>query len=293
MLAARMAKQRENMNEKKKEKKLKKKRKKHIMHMLLLFIIISVWTWYPFTDRKVIDIPNKEVMPVKIVLISDLHSCYYGPNQSWLIKMVDKENPDIVILAGDIFDDRIKDDNAVILCENLAKEYPCYYVTGNHEYWSDREDEMCTKAANAGVTVLRGDCDTITVNGTTLDICGVDDPDEIGLSQWKAQIDSAYSKTDDEHVKILISHRPEKVSIYEQYDFDIICSGHAHAGQVKIPWMNKGVYAPDQGFMAEYIDGEYTLFSGTILEVSRGLARESTPLPRYFNHPEIVSIEIH
>ena len=246
------------MNEKKKEKKLKKKRKKHIMHMLLLFIIVSVWTWFPFTDRKVIDIPNKEVMPVKIVLISDLHSCYYGPNQSWLIKMVDKENPDIVLLAGDIFDDRIKDDNAVILCENLAKEYPCYYVTGNHEYWSDREDEMCTKAANAGVTVLRGDCDTITVNGTTLDICGVDDilrviyleavVAEVPLLFPKEQLRILHRIRDHGHIISLLQRTAHKTRIMAdaalegiygtyQYDLAFIAVSCPHFRQSYLPFL--------------------------------------------------------
>ena len=60
-----------------------------------------------------------------------------------------------------------------------------------------------------------------------------------------------------------------------------------------VPFINKGVYVPNQGILAEYVNGKYELNNGSVLVVSRGLARESTPLPRYFNHPEIVVIEVH
>ena len=103
----------------------------------------------------------------------------------------------------------------------------------------------------------------------------------------------SWSKTDESHLKILLTHRPEKVSVYEKYGFDLILAGHAHAGQFRIPFINKGVMAPDQGFMAQYVNGTYTLSNGSIMEVSRGLGRESTPLPRYFNNPEIVILDIH
>ena len=63
--------------------------------------------------------------------------------------------------------------------------------------------------------------------------------------------------------------------------------------KILIPFINKGVFAPDQGFMAEYVNGAYILPNGSIMEVSRGLGRESTFAPRFFNHPEIVVIDIH
>ena len=201
-------------------------------------------------------------------------------------------NPDIILFAGDIFDDILKDKNTKLLMEDTVKKYPCYYVTGNHEYWSHRADEMKEYMESIGVHVLAGDCETITINGSTLDICGVDDPNDLTMEQWTKQIDEAFSKTNESHVRILVSHRPEKVEVYEKYDFDLVVCGHAHAGQIRIPFLNKGVYAPDQGLMAEYVNGTYTLSNGSIMEVSRGLARESTIAPRFFNHPEVVIIEL-
>ena len=261
--------------------------------LLALFIVGWIVSWHMVVEKKDLDLVEGEAGNVRIALITDLHSCYYGRDMDGLISKVDEANPDIVIMSGDFFDDKLNDKNSKIVAEDLVKKYPCFYVTGNHEYWSDRVDEMKDYMKSIGVVVLEGDCVTTNINGVDVDICGVDDPTYMAEQDWQKQIDAAYAKTNPKHLSILASHRPEKVSIYEQYDFDLILAGHAHAGQVKIPFIKRGMFAPDQGVIAEYIDGTYELKSGSIMEVSRGLARESTPLPRFFNNPELVILDIH
>lgn len=272
------------------------KNKKRLIAAGIIFFLLAVWTiwsWVPFTERISLGLPDGKGAGIRIVLITDLHSCYYGKNQEWLVKKIESENPDSVFLAGDIFDDKLDDRNAKILIESIVKKYPCWYVTGNHEIWSGRADEMKKWLRDAGVNVLCGDCVTTSINGIEVDVCGVDDPLSMTQDEWKNQLRRAYSKTDSSHLKILVSHRPERVSDYEQYDFDLILTGHAHAGQILIPFLNRGLYAPNQGPMAKYVNGIYRLSNGSTMEVSRGLARESTPLPRFFNHPEIVVLELH
>lgn len=273
---------------------VKKHKGRVIFYGILLFMILaSLWSWIPVTERIPLDLVPGECIPVRIVLITDLHSCRYGREQSSLIRRVEKEAPDIILLGGDIFDDKLGDENAKYFVEAMSKEYPCFYVTGNHEFWSERVPEIKEYLTDIGVTVLAGDCSSITINGVTLDICGVDDPTRMTNAGWREQLDAAYEASDDTHVRILLSHRPELTDIYEQYDFDLICAGHAHAGQIRIPFINRGLYAPNQGAMAEYVSGMYELSNGSIMEVSRGLARESTPAPRFFNHPEVVVIDLY
>ena len=260
---------------------------------VLLFLCISwIWSWIPVTERITLPMEGVGPEPVSIALVTDLHSCYYGKNQMWLVRRIEKENPDLVVLAGDIFDNRLRDKNAQILLQRLTEKYPCFYVTGNHEYWSGRALEMKQWTEDAGVIVLDGDCSSLKVGDTVLDICGMDDPDEMSMDAWRGQIDSAFAKTNLDHIRILVSHRPERVNIYEQYDFDLILTGHAHGGQFRIPFVNKGLLAPDQGIFAEYVNGIYELSNGSLMEVSRGLARETTPLPRFFNRPELVVIQL-
>ncbi len=263
-----------------------------ISAFILIILLASIWSWIPVTEIINVHIREENSPGFRIALVTDLHSCYYGAGQKSLIKRIDNEEPDIIILSGDIFDDKLNDDNSRSFLETIVNKYPCYYVTGNHEFWSGRADSIKEYLRSIGVYVLEGDCKSIESAGSFIDICGVDDPTYMSDSAWKEQIDRAYSETDPDHIRILVSHRPEKIDIYEQFDFDLILSGHAHAGQFRIPFINRGIFAPDQGFMASYVNGEYELSNGSILIVSRGLARESTPLPRYFNRPELVIINI-
>ena len=275
-----------------KNKKIKKKKIPAFPVLLLILALAWLWSWVPVTEHITLDLPAVKNTKLRIVLITDLHSCRYGKDQKYLLERIFREDPDLIMLGGDFFDDKLEDDNARITAEALVKKYPCYYVTGNHEFWSGRADEIKTYLESIGVNVLAGDCETVTTNGCVIDICGIDDPTDIGLGSWRTQLDDAYSQTDPSHLKLLLSHRPEAVKEYINYDFDLIMTGHAHAGQIRIPFINKGLFAPDQGLMAEYVNGIYQLPNGSLLEVSRGLARENLPVPRFFNHPEVTVLDL-
>jgi len=90
--------------------------------------------------------------------------------------------------------------------------------------------------------------------------------------------------------KILLSHRPEHIHTYMNYDFDLILSGHSHGGQIRIPWLLNGLYCPNQGFLPKYAGGHYRI-DATDFIVSRGLSFRKT-LPRVMNPPEVVVITI-
>ena len=272
----------------------KKKRKPSVVVILLaLFMLCWLISWIPVTEHITLDLLPAEGSGIRIALITDLHSCWSGSGQNDLLQRIDREYPDLIMLAGDFFDDVVKDKNAKITAEYLAKKYPCYYVTGNHEFWSGRADEMKEYMENIGIHVLAGGCETVTIHGCDIDVCGVDDPTDIGISSWREQLEYAYTQSDPAHLRLLLTHRPEMVKEYERYDFDLIMAGHAHGGQFLIPFINKGLYAPDQGLLAEYVNGIYELPNGSIMEVSRGLGRESTPAPRFFDHPDVVVLDIN
>ena len=76
-----------------------------------------------------------------------------------------------------------------------------------------------------------------------------------------------------------------------EYGFDLVLSGHAHGGQWRFPGVQNGLFAPDEEWFPTYSGGEYDFHGGKMI-VSRGLARESTRIPRIFNRPELVFIKI-
>ena len=89
--------------------------------------------------------------------------------------------------------------------------------------------------------------------------------------------------------QILLSHRPELLPLYSEYDFDVVFSGHAHGGQFRLPFVG-GLIAPDQGLFPEYTSGKYKLDQTTMI-VNRGLGNSVIPV-RVFNRPEIVVVTL-
>ena len=104
-----------------------------------------------------IENPKSET-PLRIALITDLHSCTYGgEDQSDLIEEVRAQNPDIVLFGGDIFDSRrMPDENAVTALEALGAEFKCYYISGNHEVSHGKLDYYKEIVRSSGLTVLDG-----------------------------------------------------------------------------------------------------------------------------------------
>jgi len=228
---------------------------------------------------------------IKIVLLTDLHSCSYGKSQSQLIDRINKQDPDIIMMAGDIADDVIPDNKVKELLDGIAKKYPCYYVTGNHEFWSNRVLEQKEMFRSYGVNVLEGTFDTISLNGQEVSICGVDDPDG-AMGNFDSQLNNAAKAVTDDKYTILLSHRPELFAQYVKHNFDLVLSGHAHGGQWRIPFLlQNGLYSPNQGIFPKYTNGIHEQ-SNTKMIVSRGLSRESTPIPRFYNPPELVVINL-
>jgi hypothetical protein len=127
-----------------------------------------------------------------------------------------------------------------------------------------------------------------------MSIGGIDDPEEFindGEMFYKQLENIEEEEKNDDCFSILLAHRPIHIKTYLQYDFDLVLSGHEHGGQWRIPGILNGLYAPDEEWFPQYAGGSYTFDNGEMI-VSRGLARESTRVPRIFNRPELVIIEV-
>ena len=263
---------------------------------------LGVWYELPCVTQYDVAIDGGKVPAegLRLALVTDLHSCRYGAEGRALAEAIKAQNPDAVLLSGDIFDDRLPDDNAKTFLAAIARDIPCFYAFGNHEHWSDRIPEMREILLSSGVTVLVGKVKTVKMRGVEIDFCGIDDPTYMSASAWLAQIASVASASDPSRLRILLSHRPEYAAEYEKHGFDLVVSGHLHGGQWGLPFIGLGVCGPSSGgpegherfLFPRMAGGAYALKNGTTMVVSRGLARESTPLPRFFNHPEVVIVKI-
>jgi predicted MPP superfamily phosphohydrolase len=230
---------------------------------------------------------------IKLVLVTDLHSCDYGGE---LLAAIDAEQPDAVLLCGDIFDDKLPPDNTVEFIRGVSGRYPCRYVSGNHEFWSGKADEFKDILASCGVKVLEGTTDILELPGGNISVSGIDDPDADRYASRSAayaeQLDNIAASVNSGMFTLMMSHRPERIQEFLPLNFDLVLSGHAHGGQWRIPFiLENGLLSPNQGLFPKYTNGEY-FFGDTELIVSRGLARGSTAVPRIFNRPELVVITL-
>lgn len=269
---------------------MRKKRLIRWMVLAVLVIMVLVGLDQRLIVRCYTVESDKIDKPVRLAVLTDYHGCHYGEAAAALVQAVEALQPDAILLVGDIFDDVLPWDDSEALVRSLAQRWPCFYVTGNHEYWSEQVDEICRIITDAGVTILNQACAELMVNGQHINICGI--PDPYAGVDTATVLSRAAADIEQDAFTVLLAHRPELIDKYAAAEvFDLVVSGHAHGGQIRIPGLVNGLYAPNQGWFPQYAGGLFEV-EGTTMIVSRGLARESTLFPRVFNRPELVLIEL-
>lgn len=232
----------------------------------------------------------------KILQISDLHNKKFGNNQETLIQKVKGENPDVIVITGDLIDSKSYDaEVSMELIRELVKKYPIYFVTGNHEKWSGKYNDLEKELKKHHVTVLRNEHVTIHKGEQKINLLGIDDPAFVAGNRdegnvVKDEILKAKFEMKPYAYNVLLSHRPEFLAEYANEKIDLVLSGHAHGGQVRLPFIG-GLVAPNQGIFPTYTAGLYEK-QNTSMVVSRGLGNSVIP-QRIFNRPELVVVQLN
>lgn len=228
---------------------------------------------------------DKVTEKLRIAQVSDLHSCAYGKDMETLISAIDGQQPDVVVMTGDIYDDTEDNDNTRKFLKAIAKKYPCIYVAGNHEFRTPEWQKYSLEAQSFGVRVLEGE--NVKIGGITL--CGAARAAD-GSVTWDESVEKCAETA--EGYSVLLCHFPENIEYYRSFGkFDLILCGHAHGGQWRIPYLMNGLYSPGEGLFPKYAGGRYDFPDSTMI-VSRGLSRTKETVPRIFNNPELVIIDI-
>ena len=274
------------------------------MIIIISLIIIVLIIIYLYFENNAIQITNIDVKdPIipnsfndfKIVHISDLHNKEFGKNQQNIIAKIKEINPDIIVITGDIIDSY--DTNVQISADfinGISKIAPVYYVTGNHESRIlDDYVSLKTQMQTAGIHVLENEFITISNGNDKINIIGMNDPSFdflklTGSTDEEIVATNLNGLTEDlKGYNILLSHRPELIDIYASFNINLVFSGHAHGGQIRIPFIG-GIIAPNQGLFPKYTSGLYEV-KNTKMVVSRGLGNSAFPI-RINNRPEIVVV---
>lgn len=270
--------------------------------LIIILLFLSFFIYWQNNAIKVnsIDYKNEKIPGsfdgYKIVHISDLHNKEFGKNQGILLSKIKKVNPDIILLTGDMIDRRKYNLKVTMdFIEGAVKIAPVYFVTGNHEAWSGKWEEIKNEFLKAGVKILEDEKLQIERMNEKINILGLKDIDFFTSSYFEGSNTSYLEEkliqlADKNTFSILLCHRPELINIYAKENIDLVFSGHAHGGQIRLPLIG-GLYAPDQGFFPKYTSGAYKVGNTTEI-VSRGLGNSIFPL-RVFNQPEIIAVTLY
>ncbi len=241
--------------------------------------------------------------PVRICLLADIHERPFGE----ITASLRKHKPDIIAVAGDILDSVRMDTTVPVMKRTVyaldflkmcAGYAPTFFSPGNHEWMLSEQDYQIIRSA--GVTVL--DNEYITFG--KLCIGGLSSSGVSAYQQFREDKAEIYPHwqhfnapqrneplTDwldgfekQEGFRLLLCHHPEYWQKYLRHrDIDLILSGHAHGGQIRV--FGQGLFAPGQGIFPRYTSGIH----GKMV-ISRGLSNTGGMIPRLFNRREIVYI---
>jgi predicted MPP superfamily phosphohydrolase len=290
-----------------------KKAARTILYLGLIALAISCFLLYSNNAIKISRFTvNIKELPgdcagLRIVHISDLHGKTFGRQNRRLAGAINRLEPDLILVSGDMIDSHSDDGSAFIdLLGTLAGRYPVYCSLGNHEQIvqgmtaSDRYGHFVKRLRDSGAILLDNERAEIDKNGATFGIYGLtamlyhyssEEMAEIweGAGLKATFIEDQLGPPQDGEVTILLAHNPKYFQEYVRWGPDLICAGHIHGGVIRLPLLG-GLLSPDLTFFPPYSAGLY--YSGeTTMHVSRGLGNSVIPF-RILNRPDLSLIEL-
>ncbi len=247
--------------------------------LLLSFACLfdALWVepnWISVTRHRVFSpVPS----PLKIAHLSDLHTAHLGYRERSLLKLLDREQPDVIVITGDVLSSWGDYRGTVDLLSRLHAPLGVWLVRGNWENWNRRLDEFESFRA-LGVTLLSNKSVEIRPG---VWFVGLDDP-------WTGHpnLDIALAGIPDRAYKIALFHSP----LYFEKSagrYQLALAGHSHGGQVRLPFL-KHLWLP--GGVGRYVEGWFEK-NGSRMYVSRGIGMSVLPL-RFNCRPELAIITV-
>ena len=255
--------------------------------IISISVLLIICGYFVSQDLDVTQHTFDKDLPEEIVVchLSDMHYPKCGTEPNKIIDAVKKAAPDIIVMTGDMLDESAEGIDMADFADflySLRKIAPIFDVVGNHEVGKNFDvfNEICDEEK---VTLLVDKSEYVNIKNTTILITGLNDGRT--LSERNLPEYFAIKEKINPDVTVLLAHRPELVRNYSDGGFDMVFCGHAHGGQARI--FNKGVYAPDQGFLPQYTSGRYVV-NGVDMFVSRGLGDGNNSFRIYNSYNMIV-----
>lgn len=277
---------------------------------VIIFICIVEWireivtfkvTHYDITSDKL----NTLHCERKIVFLSDLHNNRYGKNNERLLDEVKEQNPDLIVIGGDMLvgKENVSSKVAEVFVSRLTEICPVYYANGNHEQrmkvypetygtmFQDYKDSL----EKSGVIFIENACVDLTWDGCQVKVHGLEIPVKY-YKKFRRQtlpvdvVKEQIGEPEADCYNILLAHNPTYVSTYLEWGADLILSGHFHGGVVRIPKLG-GIITPQWHMFPKY-SGELTEKCGKHVVVSKGLGAHTLKI-RFLNPAEVIVLHLN
>lgn len=255
------------------------RKKIHIAALIILIILSGAFIWSRFIEPQMIIVRQHTIdvgFKSRVVLIADIHLGVYK-NAHFLeraVEIINKENPDYVMIAGDFTYEPKKGELAELFAPLSKLTMPVYAVLGNHDVerpGTPVRDELKEALESKGVHFLNNQ--GANVKNFTLLALG---------DNWSHEDDvkllNTYSEKDN---VVVLTHNPDTILAYTNNNADVTLTGHTHCGQIRIPWLYKKVI-PTEGLF----DKGLTQEERTKLYITCGLGEVGLPM-RLFNPPVV------
>ena len=225
---------------------------------------------------------------VRLVLISDLHlgAVHSERNLEKVIRGVNSLEPDVVCIAGDIFNGDInalsKPSRDMELLLEIKAKYGVYASLGNHD-GGRSYDEMARFLSHCNIKLLTDEYEIIDKR---LILLGRVDPSPIGGfgGTRRADIADVLSAMETDLPVVVMDHNPARIEEYAS-EVDLILSGHTHRGQL-FPGslITHAMFSVDYGYRQKEADGPHVI-------VTSGAGTWGPPV-RVGSNNEIVCIRL-
>ena len=242
--------------------------------------------------------------PIRIVFLSDLHGREFGRGNHRLLEKISAQNPDLIAFVGDFFNkdaDNKEIEEMCTLIQDASEIAPVYFSMGNHENQFEMTNgySLSKKIEAAGAIVMEVQYQDLEINGTDVRLGGYMgyyrtphmNASYVSIQETCLEFAEDFENTN--CYKVLLNHIPTNWldwNYRDKYAADLVLSGHYHGGIVRIPFLERGLYAPYVGWFPPYTKGMFEGEKATCI-LTTGLAG-SYGLPRFFNQPEICVVNI-